>query len=162
MLSCSISAEVIGFLAGVDSTLKYVNDGDAPVEVSFICPFDELYTLVAAEVTIGERNLRTTIKSGSQDHGAQGATSSRDVLSISLGNVPAEAQVKVHLKFSGELPVTNRREAKFTLPGILSNALKKEPSVDTSSTEYDFKMIVKASNVKDIISPTNPLSIDKP
>ena len=51
-----MKATVSGYLVGLDSTLKYHNEGDNPVEVLFRFPLEESFAVVGLEVSnSGER-----------------------------------------------------------------------------------------------------------
>ena len=47
-----MKATVSGYLVGLDSTLKYHNEGDNPVEVLFRFPLEESFAVVGLEVGI--------------------------------------------------------------------------------------------------------------
>ena len=47
----SVKATVSGYLVGLDSTLKYHNEGDNPVEVLFRFPLEESFAVVGLEVS---------------------------------------------------------------------------------------------------------------
>ena len=48
----SVKATVSGYLVGLDSTLKYHNEGSNPVEVLFRFPLEESFAVVGLEVGI--------------------------------------------------------------------------------------------------------------
>ena len=47
----SVKATVSGYLVGLDSILKYHNEGDNPVEVLFRFPLEESFAVVGLEVS---------------------------------------------------------------------------------------------------------------
>lgn len=182
--SCRVKAEVHGYVVGLNSTLKYVNDNDTPVEVLFRFPVDQSYAVVGMEAVIAGRRIKAEIKKkaeAKQDYDnaiASGYTAalaeekSGDIFSVSLGNLPVHAEAKLHLKLVGELPIDAEGGVRFTLPTVLKPRYTPEGSADPLAAAggavqgqapavYDFKMTVKNDGVADVTSPTHTISVDK-
>lgn len=183
--SCSVRAEVQGYVVGLNSTLKYVNNGDNPVEVLFRFPVDESFAVVGMEAVIGGKTITSQIKKKEEakkdyvDAMARGATAalgeekSGDIFSISLGNLPVHAEAEIHLKLVGELPIDAEGGVRFTLPAVLKPRYTPIGSVDPltpmgggaqqgqAPAVYDFQMAVKSDDVADVTSPTHTLSVNR-
>ena len=182
--SCTVNAEVQGYIAGLKSVLKYVNGGDKPVEVQFRFPVEESYAVVGMEAVIEGRTIKAEIKKkeeAKRDYKeaiASGHTAalaeeqSGDILSISLGNLSTGNEAELHLKLVGELPIDAEGGVRFTLPAVLKPRYTPEGSVDPltpaagakkgeSPAVYDFKMTLKSDEVADVTSPTHAISVDK-
>ena len=182
--SCSVKAEVHGYVVGLNSTIKYVNDGDTPVEVLFRFPVDESFAVVGMEAVIEGRKIKAEIKKkeeAKQDYQkaiASGHTAalaeekSGDIFSISLGNLSVHAEAELHLKLVGEMPIDAEGGVRFTLPAVLKPRYTPAGSADPLAPSggatqgeapavYDFKMAVKSEGVADVTSPTHTILVDK-
>ena len=182
--SCSVKAEVHGYVVGLNSTLKYDNNSDTPVEVLFRFPVDELYAVVGMEAVIAGRRIKAEIKKkeeAKQDYNnaiASGHTAafaehkSGDIFSVSLGNLPVQTEAEIHLKLVGELPIDAEGGVRFTLPAVLKPRYTPAGSTDPLAVAsnavqgqtpavYHFNMTIKKGGVADITSPTHTISVDK-
>ena len=182
--SCSVKVAVHGYVVGLNSTLKYVNNNDTPVELLFRFPVDESYAVVGMEAVIAGRRIKAEIKKkeeAKQDYNnaiASGHTAafaeqkSGDIFSVFLGNLPVLAEAEIHLKLVGELPIDAEGGVRFTLPAVLKPRYTPIGSTDPLAAAsnavqgqapavYNFKMTVKNDGVADVTSPTHNVSIEK-
>ena len=182
--SCSVKAEVRGYVVGLNSTLKYVNNNDTPVEVLFRFPVDESYAVVGMDAVISGRRIKAKIKKkeeAKKDYDkakASGHTAALaeqktgDIFIISLGNLPVRAEAEINLKLVGELPIDAEGGMRFTLPAVLKPRYTPAGSTDplapaTGAVQdqapavYHFKMAVQKNGVADVTSPTHSVSVDR-
>ena len=181
--SCTVSAVVKGYIVGLKSVLRYVNDGDKPVEVQFRFPVEESYAVVGMEAVIEGRTVKAEIKKkdeakreykeaiASGHAAALAEEKSGDIFCISLGNLATGSEAEIHLKLAGELPIDAEGGVRFTLPGVLKQRYTRAGSVDPlapvgakkgeTPAVYDFKMTIKSDEVADVTSPTHAISVDR-
>ena len=127
----SVSSFVQGYLLGVQSVLKYENDGPDPVEVLFRTPVDDSHAVVGLEAVIDGRRIRAEIKDKDEaraeydDAVASGRTAAfgeektGDIFSLALGNLPPGKEAEIHLTMVGELEVDAEGSVRFVLPTVL-------------------------------------------
>ena len=58
----SVEAEIQGYVLGLKSTLKYVNDSSDPVEVVFRFPLEQSYAVVGLTAIIDGRKIKAQVK----------------------------------------------------------------------------------------------------
>jgi len=58
----SVNATINGYLTGLDSTLKYSNDGADPLEVVFRFPIEESFAIVGLEAIIAGRRITADLR----------------------------------------------------------------------------------------------------
>ena len=178
---CSVKASLNGYVVGLDSTLKYVNEDTSPVEVVFRFPVDQAYAVVGLEAVIGGKRIKAQLKEkeeAKQDYDdavASGFTAafaeekSGDIFSISLGNLPPRAEAELNLKLVGELPIDAEGAVRFSLPAVLKPRYNPLGSTDPLSqlnsavqgkapSVYSFDMVVKKEGVASVSSPTHSIS----
>ena len=179
--SCSTRAALNGYVVGLNSTLKYVNEDTSPLEVSFRFPVDQSYAVVGLEAVIAGKRITALLKEKEKakqeydDAIASGFTAafaeekSADIFSLSLGNLPPKSEAEIHLKLVGELPVDDEGAVRFTLPAVLkpryvprgsADPLAKLPSAaqGRAPAVYDFEMAVKKEGVASVTSPTHAIA----
>ena len=179
--SSSVRASLNGYVAGIDSTLKYVNSGRSPLEVLFRFPVDQSYAVVGLEAVIAGKRIKAQLKEKEEarqeydDAIASGFTAafaeekSGDIFSISLGNLPPEAEAEIDLKLVGELPIDAEGAVRFSLPAVLKQRYTPLGSADPlaqvdsavqgkAPAVYDFNMVVKKDGVASVTSPTHTIS----
>ena len=127
----SVSSFVQGYLLGVQSVLKYENDGPDPVEVLFRTPVDDSHAVVGLEAVIDGRRVRAEIKGKEEaraeydDAMASGRTAAYgeemkgDIFSLALGNLPPGKEAEIHLTMVGELEIDAEGSIRFVLPTVL-------------------------------------------
>jgi len=113
----SVSATINGYLTGLNSTLKYSNDGADPLEVVFRFPIEESFAIVGLEAIIAGRRIKADLREKEEARqayddalasgftAALGEEKSGDIFSISLGNLPPKSEAELHLKLVGELSI---------------------------------------------------------
>lgn len=179
--SCSVKAALNGYVVGLNSILKYVNDDTSPLEVLFRFPIDQSYAVVGLEVVIDGRMIKAEIKEKEEarqeynDAIASGFTAALaeekagDIFSISLGNLPPKAEAELNLKLVGELPLDSEGGIRFSLPTVLKPRYTPSGSTDPliqvggalqgqAPAVYNFDMVVKKEGVVSVTSPTHTLS----
>ena len=58
----SVSAIINGYLTGLDSTLKYSNDGADPLEIVFRFPIEESFAIVGLEAFTAGRRIKADLR----------------------------------------------------------------------------------------------------
>ena len=127
----SVSSFVQGYLLGIQSVLKYENNGVDPVEVLFRTPVDASHAVVGLEAVIDGRRIRAEMKDKEEaraeydDAIASGRTAAigeekkGDVFSLALGNLPPGKEAEIHLTMVGELEIDAEGSVRFALPTVL-------------------------------------------
>ena len=179
--SCSVRASLNGYVVGLDSTLKYINEDTSPLSVVFRFPVDQSYAIVQLEVVIAGKRILAQLKEkgeAKQDYDdaiARGLTAafaeekSGDIFSISLGNLPAKAEAELNLKLVGELPIDAEGAVRFSLPAVLKSQYTPLECADplaridsaahgTAPAVSRFTMMVKKERVARVTSPTHMIS----
>lgn len=182
--SSSVRAALNGYVVGLDSTLKYVNEDTSPLEVLFRFPVDQSYAIVGLEAVIDGKRIKAQLKEKEEakrdydDAIASGLTAafaeekSGDIFSISLGNLPPMAEAELNLKLVGELPIDAEGAVRFSLPAVLKPRYTPHGSTDPlaqlataapgkAPAVHSFEMVVKKEGVASVTSPTHAIS-DKP
>ena len=147
----SVSSFVQGYLLGVQSVLKYENDGPDPVEVLFRTPVDDSHAVVGLEAVIDGRRIRAEIKGKEEaraeydDAMASGRTAAYgeemkgDIFSLALGNLPPGKEAEIHLTMVGELEIDAEGSIRFVLPTVLkpryTPAWSEDPLVPVAGAE---------------------------
>ena len=112
----SVNATINGFLTGLDSMLRYSNDGADPLEVVFRFPIEESFAVVGLEAITAGRRIKAGLREKEEARqayddalasgftAALGEEKSGDIFSISLGNSP---------------PIDAEGGVRFALPSVL-------------------------------------------
>ena len=183
----AVKAQLRGYLVGLNSTLKYANDGSNPIEVVFRFPIEESFAVVGLEAEISDRKIKAEVKEKEEakqmydDAMASGFSAafaeekSGDIFSISLGNLPPQSEAKLHLKLAGELPIDAEGAVRFSLPAVLKPRYTPTGSTDplkavgagvasniagsSVPAVFNFEMdALDATSVSHITSPTHTIS----
>ena len=138
----SVNATINGYLAGLDSTLKYSSDGADPLEVVFRFPIEESFAIVGLEAIIAGRRIKVDLREKEEARqayddalasgftAALGEEKSDDIFSVSLGNLPPKSDAELHLKLVGELPINAEGGVRFALPSVLKPRYTPTGSTD--------------------------------
>ena len=188
LLGVSVEAELKGFAARVTLSQRYRNDGDTPLEATYVFPLDEaaavcgFEALVDGRVIAGkamerEKAFEVYDEAISAGHGAYLLDEERpDVFTASIGNLPPGKEVVVRLTTVSEL----RAEGdglRFTLPTTVSP--RYAPAEDRRGVgrtpeetlnplvafrvPYGLSIRVELdmpSAIRGVESPSHPVSID--
>ena len=181
----SVNATINCYLVGLDSRLKYSNDGTEPLEVVFRFPVEESFAVVGLEAIIAGRRIKADLREkeeAQQEYddalasgftAALGEEKSGDIFSISLGNLPPKSEAELHLKLVGELPIDAEGGVRFTLPSVLkprytpigsTDPLAKvgggaEVSQASAPAVFNFKLeVLDADSVSEVTSPTHTIT----
>lgn len=180
----SVRAHISGYLVGLESTLKYTNEGGDPIEVVFRFPLEESFAVVGLEAVLGGRKIKAEIREKEEarqmydDAIASGSSAALaeektgDIFSVSLGNLPPKADAELHLKMVGELPIDAEGAVRFALPSVLkprytpsgsTDPLEKVGGADardqvqqaSAPAVFSFQLEVASSGVSSVTSPTH-------
>ena len=183
----SVDAKIQGYVLGLKSTLKYVNDSTDPVEVMFRFPLEQSHAVVGLTAIIDGRRIKAQIKEkeearaayddaiASGQSAALGEEKSGDVFGISLGNLPPEKEAEIHLQLVGELPIDAEGSVRFSLPSTLKPRYTPAGSTDPLASVQSggqaqvehahakgvqgFQLsVVNSKDVVEITSPTHKIS----
>lgn len=184
----SVNATINGYLAGLDSTLKYSNDGADPLEVVFRFPIEESFAIVGLEAIIAGRRIKADLREKEEARqayddalasgfaAALGEEKSCDIFSISLGNLPPKSEAELHLKLVGELPIDAEGGVRFALPSVLKPRYTPTGSTDpldkvgggadigqvqqaSVPAVFNFKLhVLGADSVSQVTSPTHTIT----
>ena len=183
----SVDAEIQGYVLGLKSTLKYVNDSTDPVEVMFRFPLEQSHAVVGLTAIIDGRRIKAQIKEkeearaayddaiASGQSAALGEEKSGDVFSISLGNLPPQKDAEINLQLVGELPIDAEGSIRFSLPSTLKPRYTPAGSTDPlASVEsggqaqvehahakgvQGFRLsVLNAKDVAEVTSPTHSIT----
>ena len=182
-----MDAEIQGYVLGLKSTLKYVNDSTDPVEVMFRFPLEQSHAVVGLTAIIDGRRIKAQIKEkeearaayddaiASGQSAALGEEKSGDVFSISLGNLPPQKDAEINLQLVGELPIDAEGSIRFSLPSTLKPRYTPAGSTDPlASVEsggqaqvehahakgvQGFRLsVLNAKGVAEVTSPTHAIA----
>ena len=124
-------AEVKGYIAGIDASLRYSNDSDDPAEIVFRFPVEQSHAVVGLTAEVDGRRIKAQLKEkeeartiyddavASGQTAALGEEKSGDVFSLSLGNLPPRKEAEIQLRLAGELPIDAEGGVRFSLPASL-------------------------------------------
>ena len=182
----SVSAFVQGYLVGLESKLKYANDGSDPVEVLFRTPVEDSFAVVGLNAVIDDRKIKAEIKEKEEakEMYEDAITSGRsaalaeekkgDIFSIVLGNLPPGKEAEIHLTMVGELGIDAEGNVRFALPTVLKPRYTPASSQNPlspveggvggqvkhvkSPSVHNFQLLVSCSDTIDnISSPSHKL-----
>ncbi|XP_036603075.1 von Willebrand factor A domain-containing protein 5A-like [Trichosurus vulpecula] len=132
--SISVAVSIREFVADVSATLDYKNEEANPVEAFFVFPMDEdsavysFQALVDGKSIVAEiqekqqaqENYENAISQGQQAFLLEQDSSSGDIFSCSLGNLPPGQKTTVTLSYVQELSLEADRAVRFVLPAVLN------------------------------------------
>lgn len=131
LLGVSVEAELKGFAARVTLSQRYRNDGETPLEATYVFPLDEAAAVCGFEALVDGKVVAGTVlerekafevydEAISAGHGAYLLDEERaDVFTASIGNLPAGKEVVVRITTVSELPAEGEG-LRFTLPTTVS------------------------------------------
>ena len=183
----SVEAEIQGYVLGLESTLKYVNESSEPAEVVFRFPLEQSHTVVGLTAIIDDRKIKAQLKEkeearadyddalASGQSAALAEEKSGDVFSISLGNLPAGKEAEIHLQLVGELGIDAEGSVRFSLPSSLRPRYIPAQSSDplarvgggaqaqveqaiTSCVQHFQLTVLNAQEIAEVTSPTHTLT----
>ena len=188
LLGVSVEVELKGFAARVTLSQRYRNDGETPLEATYVFPLDEAAAVcgfealvdgrvIAGKVMEREKAFEVYDEAISAGHGAYLLDEERpDVFTASIGNLPPGKEVVVRLTTVSEL----RAEGdglRFTLPTTVSP--RYAPAEDRRGVgrtpeealnppvafrvPYGLSLLVlldMPSAIRGVESPSHPVSID--
>ena len=183
----SVEAEVQGYVLGLESTLKYANESSEPAEVVFRFPLEQSHAVVGLTAIIDGRKIKAQLKEkeearadyddalASGQSAALAEEKSRDVFSISLGNLPAGKEAEIHLQLVGELGIDAEGSVRFTLPSSLKPRYSPAGSSDplaavgggaqgqveqaSASCVQHFQLtVLNAREIVEVTSPTHTVT----
>ncbi|XP_043851416.1 von Willebrand factor A domain-containing protein 5A-like isoform X1 [Dromiciops gliroides] len=132
--SISVAVSIHEFVADVSATLDYKNEETDPVEAFFVFPMDEdsaVYSFqalvdgkrIVAEIQEkqqAQKDYENAISQGQQAFLLEQDSSSGDIFSCSVGNLPAGQKAAVTLSYVQELSLEADGAVRFVLPAILN------------------------------------------
>ncbi len=184
----SVEGEVKGYVMGLCSTLKYVNDSPDPVEVLFRFPLEQSHAVVGFTALIDGRKIKAQLHEKEEARAAYddaiasgrsaalGEERSGDIFSISLGNLPSQKEAEIQLQLVGELPIDAEGSVRFSLPTSLKPRYTPAESSDplapvAGGNESQVERagvpgvqgfclrVQEASGVAEVTSPTHTVTI---
>lgn len=188
LLGVSVEAELKGFAARVTLSQRYRNEGESPLEATYVFPLDEAAAVCGFEALVDGRVIAGKVlereeafnlydEAISAGHGAYLLDEERpDVFTASIGNLPPGKEVVVRLTTVSEL----RAEGdglRFTLPTTVSP--RYAPDADRRGVgrtpaealnppvafHVPYGLSLRArldmpSTIRGVESPSHPVSID--
>ncbi|XP_078524113.1 von Willebrand factor A domain-containing protein 5A-like isoform X2 [Lissotriton helveticus] len=161
----SVDVQIKGFVADVSATLTYKNEEQNPLEAVFVFPMDDDSAVYNFEAMVDGKRIVAEIQEKKQaqetyaDAISQGQeaflleedSSSGDIFSCSVGNLPPNQEAAVTLSFVRELALEPDGAVRFVLPTILNprytprdvevkSVTADIPRVPTGKLPYSLKM----------------------
>ncbi|XP_069474450.1 von Willebrand factor A domain-containing protein 5A-like isoform X23 [Ambystoma mexicanum] len=132
--SISVDIQIKGFVADVSSTLTYKNDEQNPLESDFVFPMDDDSAVYSFEAMVDGKKIvaeiqekkkaqeayEEAISQGQEAFLLEEDSSSGDIFSCSIGNLPPDQECAVTLSFVKELPLEPDGAVRFVLPAVLN------------------------------------------
>ncbi|XP_044525595.1 von Willebrand factor A domain-containing protein 5A [Gracilinanus agilis] len=132
--SISVDVSINQFVADVSATLDYKNEETGPVEALFVFPMDEdsavynFQALVDGKSIVAEirekqqaqEDYENAISQGQEAFLLEQDSSSGDIFSCSIGNLPPGQKAAVTLSYVQELSLEADGAVRFVLPAILN------------------------------------------
>ncbi|AKF09073.1 VIT domain-containing protein [Sandaracinus amylolyticus] len=176
----SIDARVSGFVAEVEVTQEFVNDGDAPIEAVYLFPLPVDAAVDAMEMRIGERVVRGRIQGRSQarrTYEEARATGRRaalleqqrpDLFAQRVANLMPGDRIEVRLRFVQPLPFeSGRYEFAFPLAAPRrfdpsdASAVAQQPE-EPDARAISMSLAIDAGlPIGTIESPTHDVAIER-
>ncbi|XP_072885059.1 von Willebrand factor A domain-containing protein 5A-like isoform X4 [Hemitrygon akajei] len=130
----SVRVEVKGFVADVSADLEYRNEEAAPLEAVFTFPVDSDSAVYNFQAMVDGKTLVAEIKereqaqddyddaisSGQEAFLLEEDSSSSDVFTCRVGNLPPGCAATVSFSLAQELPLEADGAVRFTLPAVLN------------------------------------------
>ncbi|KAM9038924.1 von Willebrand factor A domain-containing protein 5A-like isoform 1-T1 [Sarcophilus harrisii] len=193
--SISVDVSVHEFVADVSATLDYKNEEKEPVEAFFVFPMDEdsaVYSFqaqvdgksIVAEIQEkkqAQENYENAISQGQEAFLLEQDSSSGDIFSCSIGNLPPGQKAAVTLSYVQELSLEADGAVRFVLPAVLNpryllqesaaadNITSQIPRLPSKELPYTFSVSVNVCSPHGIekvqsncpLSPLRYLKDDK-
>ncbi|XP_072468964.1 von Willebrand factor A domain-containing protein 5A-like isoform X1 [Notamacropus eugenii] len=145
--SISVAVSIREFVADVSATLDYKNEEADPVEAFFVFPMDEdsavysFQALVDGKSIVAEiqekqqaqENYEKAISQGQQAFLLEQDSSSGDIFSCSVGNLPPGQKASVTLSYVQELSLEADGAVRFVLPAILNPRYLLQESAEANN-----------------------------
>ncbi|XP_072468958.1 von Willebrand factor A domain-containing protein 5A-like isoform X3 [Notamacropus eugenii] len=145
--SISVAVSIREFVADVSATLDYKNEEADPVEAFFVFPMDEdsaVYSFqalvdgknIVAEIQEkqqAQENYENAISQGQQAFLLEQDSSSGDIFSCSVGNLPPGQKASVTLSYVQELSLEADGAVRFVLPAILNPRYLLQESAEANN-----------------------------
>ena len=184
--SLTLEGDVRGYVVGLQAKMIYENNQNDPIEVLFRMPLEASQAVVGLSAVVDGRRIRAEMKEKEEAKtvyddaiasgftAAMGIERSKDVFSVSLGNLPGGSQAEVELLLVGHLPLDAEGKLRFSLPTALkdrytphqSNTLSQTaPNVGTVSGTihgiHQFLLrIHEAGNIASVMSDTHSIKVE--
>ncbi|XP_067870557.1 von Willebrand factor A domain-containing protein 5A-like [Heterodontus francisci] len=132
--SISVEVEVKGFVADVSASLEYRNEETNPVEAVFVFPMDSDAAVYNFQATVDGKKIVAEMKekeeakdeyddaisSGHQAFLLEEDSSSSDIFTCTVGNLPPGQSASVSFSFVQELAIEADGALRFVLPAVLN------------------------------------------
>ncbi|XP_059497734.1 von Willebrand factor A domain-containing protein 5A-like isoform X2 [Stegostoma tigrinum] len=132
--SISVEIEVKGFVADVCASLEYKNEEAEPVEAVFVFPMDSDAAVYNFQAMVDGKAIVAVIKekekakddyddaisSGHQAFLLEENSSSSDIFTCTVGNLPPGQSASVSFSFVQELAIEADGAVRFVLPAVLN------------------------------------------
>lgn len=167
----SVDVQIKGFVADVSATLTYKNEEQNPLEAIFVFPMDDDSAVYNFEAMVDGKRIVAEIQEKKQaqetyaDAISQGQeaflleedSSSGDIFTCSVGNLPPDQEAAVTLSFVRELPLEPDGAVRFVLPTVLNprytprdveikSVTTGVPRVPTGKLPYSLKMSAEVTS----------------
>lgn len=167
----SVDVQIKGFVADVSATLTYKNEEQNPLEAIFVFPMDDDSAVYNFEAMVDGKRIVAEIQEKKQaqdtyaDAISQGQeaflleedSSSGDIFTCSVGNLPPDQEAAVTLSFVRELPLEPDGAVRFVLPNVLNprytprdveikSVTTGVPRVPTGKLPYSLKMSAEVTS----------------
>ncbi|XP_062917396.1 von Willebrand factor A domain-containing protein 5A-like isoform X2 [Mobula hypostoma] len=130
----SVRVEVKGFVADVSADLEYRNEEASPLEALFTFPVDSDSAVYNFQATVDGKTIVAEIKereqarddyddaisSGQEAFLLEEDSSSSDIFTCRVGNLPPGCAATVSFSLAQELPLEADGAVRFTLPAVLN------------------------------------------
>ncbi|XP_074158838.1 von Willebrand factor A domain-containing protein 5A-like isoform X2 [Sminthopsis crassicaudata] len=145
--SISVDVSVHEFVADVSATLDYKNEEIKPVEAVFVFPMDEDSAVYSFQAQVDEKkivaeiqekqqaqeNYENAISQGQEAFLLEQDSSSGDIFSCSIGNLPPGQKAAVTLSYVQELSLEADGAVRFVLPAVLNPRYLLQVSAEADS-----------------------------
>ncbi|XP_078392864.1 von Willebrand factor A domain-containing protein 5A-like, partial [Cetorhinus maximus] len=132
--SISVAVEVQGFVADVTASLEYRNDETNPVEAVFVFPMDRDAAVYHFQATVDGKRIVAEIKekekakdeyddaisAGHEAFLLEEDSSSSDIFTCMVGNLPPAQNASLSFSFVQELAIEADGAVRFVLPAVLN------------------------------------------
>ena len=183
--SVHVRAKLVDLAAEVIVFQEYVNEGSDSIEAKYVFPLNDMAAVCGFEAFINGKHIVGEVKEKeqahkeykeaiSQGHGAYLMDEEKpDVFTVSVGNLPAGADVIIKITYVAELALEGEL-INFSIPGTVApwrrdKALEdvtqtEVKRIDVLQTEGSFSLQIAVDmpfKIKDFNSPTHPLKVKK-